>query len=265
MAITFVISACGRDGYVVVKEAKTPHRAFDLPTFGTNMAEPPTPPLSIVPIETPPAPSVTPLERNRLSDRPVRAAKAGEGTAELSVTFTERTGDRTSSYPEGSVKDCALFKTPGEKAAQQTLLYAHLAAPGRELRLGLEMILFEGKTPFFDLGRLREPYSPAASLTLRPVLLGRSLLDAKDSEVDAEGPPMWAMDTVLRRQALDTHCRANATVTRQGGAPVLEMALSCGAIAADASTQAIQKLDVSVTCAARETARAPYFVAEEKR
>lgn len=264
VAIAVALVACGRDGYVVVKEAKTPHRAFDLPTFGTNTAEKPAPPLPIVPIERPTLVPVPPLAPNPFPARPGRAAEVGAGSAGVSVTFSDPTGDRVSRFGEGTVKDCALFKTPGETAGQKTFLYAHFAAAGREMRLGLELTLYEGRTPLIDLSRLSPPYS-LASLSLRPVLGARSLFEAKDSAVDAEAPPMWAMDTVLRRSKLDRACRAEASVQRADGKRKMEMSLSCGPIAGDASTDAIDSLDVGVACEARETTRIPYFAPEEKR
>ena len=141
LAVVLTLAACGRDGYVVVREVKTPHRAFDLPAFSGKSAERPAPPLPIVPIAPVQIGPVPPLVPNGLPLVPLRAAKAGAGEGSLSVTFSDRTGDRTSTFPEGSVKDCALFKVPGEAAGQHVLLYAHLASEARELRVALDMIL----------------------------------------------------------------------------------------------------------------------------
>jgi hypothetical protein len=258
VGLALVLAACGRDGYVVVREAKTPHRAFDLPTFSGLPTEPPTPPLPIVPIQNVPMSVVPGLVPNALDLRPVRRRKPIAGVATLSATFADRTGDRTSAFPEGSAKDCAIFKSPGDSAAQKTLLYAHFASEGRELRLALDMTLYEGRTPLVDLERLGRPFT-LASLELRPVLRGRSSLVAKDDAVDAEGPPMWPMDLSLGAGKLDAACRAQATIRRDGGEPEIDLSLRCGKVAAEESAPSVDSLAVSVRCTARETSNVPFF------
>ena len=264
LGLLFAFAGCGRDGYVVVKEAKTPHRAFDLPTFGGIPKEEESQPLTIIPIETPDAIVLPPLAPNLLPLKPRRAAKNGNGVANLSVTFNDSTGDRFSKFPEGSVRECAIFKEKGDALGQKMFLYAHLATAFSEVRIGLDVVLYDGKLPLLDPARLTQPLSDA-SWTLRPVLHGRTLLDAKDSTVDAEGPPMWGMDISLRQQKLDSACRASATVKRTGDAPKLEIGLSCGKISESATNDAMNRLDVFVACDARETMRVPFFPAVEKK